>query len=99
MTQQVGFSDIYLAAALMSYGVMYSDIDRTDPRRQKFIFEASPLSIVVSEDDIRVTTIRNPSLEEFEKRFVMGTLYFPPGYPESLKKIKTMVHSTYDTKR
>jgi len=96
---QVGFSDIYLAAALMSYGVMYSEIDRTDPRRQKFIFEVSPLSIVISEDDIGISTIRHPSLEEFERRFVMGTLYFPPGYPEALKKIKTMVHSTYDNKR
>lgn len=96
MTQQVGFSDIYLAAALMAYGVNYSAIDRSDQRRQKFIFEVSPQSVVVSEDDIIVKTVMRPTLEEFERMFITGVLYFPPGYPECLKRIKTVVHTTYD---
>ena len=42
-----GFKDMYLAAALLAYDAELSRIDRSDTRRQEFIFAAPPEEIYI----------------------------------------------------
>ena len=84
---------MYLAAALLAYDAELSRIDRSDTRRQEFIFAAPPEEIYIK-SGIAVLRIENPSLEDVETKFIAKTLFFPPSYPDALRRIKSAIHST-----
>ena len=85
-------SDMYLAAALLSYGVELVEIDRSDTHRQKFCFVNELDSIWVENGGI-VTKVNNPSIEDVETKFTAKTLLFPPSYPDAIRRIKSAIHS------
>lgn len=86
-------TDMYLAAALLSYDANYLGTNKEDMNRQKFQFG----------DDIEVPkifivrngvpeTIADPTFEEFRNYFDSFKLLYLPDYPQSLKKLKTIIH-------
>jgi len=86
--------DMYLAAALLAYGAKLKQVDRGDVKRQKFIFvDVKVPSIVISNSDVEVTTIKNPSLDDIETYFIARRLWLPPSYPDSVRNIKSAIHS------
>lgn len=85
--------DMYLAAAFLSYGIQLDSIDRTIPRRQKFIFAKDcPLTIYTVHSGV-VLAVHNATLNDLETNFASETLLFPPNYPDAIKRIKATIHS------
>lgn len=88
--KQIG--DMYLAAAYLAYGCNLVQVNRDNPRRLKFVFDTVPVRIYVLQGGV-VRSEEMPTLDDVEIRFVGRTLCFPPGYDESIKRIKTIIHS------
>jgi len=88
-----GIKDMYLAAALLAYDAELDRIDRSDVRRQEFIFATPPDEIYVK-SGIVVLRIESPTFEDVETKFIAKTLFFPPSYPDALRRIKSAIHST-----
>ena len=92
--------DMYLAATLLAYGAEISKVDQSDTFRQKFYFSglSSSGQHLVEEvyklEGITVLRIETPDFDTIENLFTCGKLMFPPTYPESLRRIKTRIHST-----
>ena len=81
--------DIYLAAALLSLGAVYEGADRTDPKHMQFRF--SPRN--AQSDAIPSVAVQD--LGAIEAQWVNGTLTVNgPKYAESIKRMKSIVHSS-----
>jgi hypothetical protein len=91
MVNQKCIVDMYLAAALLSYGAKLISVDRKDKRRQKFYFENS-VSHIWSFNGTDVKKIPNPTLEEVECEYLGKTLMFQPNYTDSIRSIKSAIH-------
>ena len=86
--------DMYLAAAMLSYGADLMRVDRSDQRRQKFVFRETMLpSIIISSDDVMVVPFLQARLEDIETYFIGKRLWFPPSYPDCIRNIKSAIHS------
>lgn len=85
--------DMYLAAAFLAYGIPLTNVDRSLPRRQKFVFTKDcPLTIHTVHSGI-VLAVHDATLDDIETNFVSDTLMFPPSYPDAIRKIKSAIHS------
>ena len=86
--------DMYLAAAFLAYGASLKKVDRGDVRRQKFVFSQTILpSIIISDDDISVRSFAMATLDDLETYFIARRLWLPPSYPDSVRNIKSAIHS------
>jgi len=94
--------DMYLAATLLAYGAEIRRVDQSDRFRQKFYFTGinhsgkNLIQEVYKLDGITVLRIESPDFDTIENLFTCGKLMFPPNYPESLRRIKTRIHSSDD---
>lgn len=85
--------DLYLAAAFLAYKIPLTHVDRSLPRKQKFIFTKScPLTIYTVHSNV-VLAVQNATLEDVELNYASDTLMFPPSYPDAIRKIKSSIHS------
>lgn len=85
--------DMYLAAAFLSYKIPLTSVDRSVPRRQKFIFTKDfSLTIYTLHSGV-VLAIQDATLDDIETNFASDTLMFPPSYPDAVRKIKSAIHS------
>lgn len=91
---QKRISDMYLAAALLSYGVKFTGVDRQDKARQKFRFEGVVPNVVIAEEDVNLVNLKDIPIEEFELHFLARRVWLPPSYPDSVRQIKSAIHST-----
>ena len=84
-------SDLYLISALVSYGLRPQRVDRTNPRRQKFIFdnEKETEVYVFSDGVLHPKTL---TVEVIETYFLSDKLYFPGNYPKTLREIRANIH-------
>ena len=89
--KQIG--DMYLAAALLSYGADLQDVDRTDPRRQKFEFTGQVPNVVIIDSSHATSVLPEVSIREFETLFISKKLMFPPSYPDAIRRIKSAIYS------
>jgi hypothetical protein len=85
--------DMYLAAAFLSYNIPLTSVDRTVPRRQKFIFTKTQSLTIFTLHSGVILSIQDASLEDIETNFVSDTLMFPPSYPDAVRRIKSAIHS------
>jgi len=93
MNDEKYVSDMYLAAAYLSYGAALVGIDKTETRRLKFIFSGTGLSTVYYKTvDGEVEFVNSPTMDDVERLYVAKTLMFPPAYPDSVRTIKTAIH-------
>ena len=82
---------MYLIAALLSYGFERVEIDRTDPKRQRFFIEDGRKSVIIfCNNDVRNEEL---TLDEIESKFMSKQLAFPPTYTDVLKSVKYSIHS------
>ena len=82
MDNEKVIGDMYLAAAFLAYDIPLVRIDRTETRRQRFIFSGGPRRVYIQEDGV-VMLLENPTLEDIETKFISKVLMFPPAYPDS----------------
>ena len=83
---------MYLAAAFLAYGADMDRIDRSDTRRQKFVFTGEVKEIYVMEGTFPVRKV-SPTFNEIEMAFMGHKLMFPCNYTESLRSIKSAIHA------
>lgn len=93
MSDKKQIGDMYLAAALLSYGADLKDIDRTDSRRQKFCFAGTVLNVIVINPDLSIERLPEVSIDEFETLFISKKLLFPASYPDAIRRIKSAIYS------
>jgi hypothetical protein len=87
-------SDMYFAAALLAYGTSFGGVDKQDPKRQQFMFDdVVPFALIFGEDGVSVIRINTPTIHQMELYYTSRTLWFPPTYPDSLRSIKSIIHS------
>jgi len=85
--------DMYLAAAMIAYGVPLLRVDSTNPKRQLFIFRNVQLpSIIISSDDVVVMPLHNATVEDLDTYYISGRLWLPPSYSNSIKNTKSILH-------
>jgi len=92
MDEEKVIGDMYLAAAFLAYELPLVRIEKSEPRRQKFIFSGGCRRIFVQESGV-VMMHENPTLEDIETKFIAKTLMFPPSYPDAIRRIKSSIHS------
>lgn len=90
--ETAGIADMYLAAAILSYGADLKGIDRSDPRKQKFEF-VNTITKVYLLNDGKVEEVESPSFDLLESKFIGRSLMYLPNYADCLKRVKAALHS------
>lgn len=87
MIDNLEFTDMYLIAALLSYGFEVSYQDRKNTNRQKFYFTDSDKTVYVKtlDGDVHQEVL---SLEDMRLYFMSKRLLLPGSYPDILKGLK-----------
>lgn len=80
-------SDMWLAAASISYGLIIQKVDRSDVRRVRFEF-GGKLNTVYWMQNGSMMQETNPQWEWFRLRYQDRSLMYPGTYPVDLKTIK-----------
>lgn len=93
MNNEKQIGDMYLAAALLAYGAKLIRVDKSDTKHQKFIFAEATIPRVYTISDITILAIVNPTLAQIESSFISKELMFPPTYPDTVRNIKSLIHS------
>jgi hypothetical protein len=84
-------SDMYLAAAFLSYDVELISIDRSNKRRQRFCFGQDIDHIWIMDGGMAVK-VNSPSVDDVKTKFTANTLLYPPSYPAAIRRIKSAIH-------
>lgn len=92
LNEQRALSDMYLVSALVAYGIRPVRIDRSNPRRQKFIFnlDVDVPVFVGNSDRCELSTL---NVDEIETHYMVRSLFLPPNYVDALREIRATVHS------
>ena len=85
--------DMYLAAILVSYGSLITNIDKTDPKKQFFHFDKLPTQIYVCNEDGDPFHLEISKLAEMKSYFNSKKLYFPPNFVDCLRSVKSYLYS------
>lgn len=94
MTKRIG--DMSLAAALLAYDTELKDINKSNKNRQLFEF-SDPVPFIFILDHETPIKVMRPTIDQVETFFISQMLMFPPSYPDSLRRIKSSIHSdSYD---
>ena len=88
----ISINELYLAATLLAYGAKLEDIDKTDKKRQKFIFSEDPIEEIWVQSGHSILRIENPNIETIKTKFIAGVLVFPPNFVDAIRKVKSAIH-------
>jgi hypothetical protein len=88
----VEIQDMYLAALLLSYNFEYDGVDKSDPKRQKFLFSDGTKPVWEQETSQDVGLVMM-SVADVENAYIDQRILFPPNFPDALKRIKYVIHS------
>lgn len=86
-------TDMYLAAALMAYGAELDRVDKSDKRRQRFVFIGEIGKILVYADNGFYLIMEKPVFADVKSKYEAKRLFFPPSYPDAVRSIKSAIHS------
>jgi hypothetical protein len=87
----VSISDMYLAAALTSFGHCYDHIDRSE-KRLKFMFPDKQTKVYLLREGT-IAVLEYLYLEQVQAAYTSGQLMFLPDYPDKIKRIKSAIHN------
>lgn len=85
--------DMYFAAALISYGLRYLRIDRTNVNRQKFVFPNTELEVLIDDEEFSSPTWQTLPIDQLEAHYHSQTLMYPGRFPECVKEIKNSIRA------
>ncbi len=91
MSESIKTGDMYLAALLMSYGNELVSIDRSNPKRQKFVFLYDTMKNVFVLDGQEVSVVSDMGYDEFVVEYVSRRVLFPPTYLDNLRRIRSLL--------
>jgi hypothetical protein len=86
--------NMYLAAALISYGADYKGVDRQDRLNQAFKFgkELGVPKIYLLQNG-QISELPSPNFDQFDIAFTSLSLMFPPSFVDAVKRVKAIIHS------
>ena len=90
----MNISDMYMAAAFLSYGAELVHIDKTNPSRQVFEFTGEVEQIFVFAGGNQILRIETPTFEEIKTKFIGRKLVYPPEFVDSIRRIKSAIHDS-----
>ena len=85
-------TDMYLASALHAYGFTLTRVDKSNYKRQKFYFSGEVNEVYTLDGVVPLRRV-DPSIDDIEMWYIARKLIFPPSYPDSIKSIKSAIHS------
>jgi len=85
-------TDMYLTAALMSYGAELSRVEKDNPKRQVFYFVDAPIKVWKEVDSDTITRMELADLSQVELLFRSKKLVFLPDYHNFIRDTKSMIH-------
>ncbi len=88
-----GISDMYMAAAVIAYGAIISNIDSEDQKRKRFFFDDGVENVYIINEKGDVIKKDYLTISEFERYYLLKRLLFPPSYPDAIRQIKTVIYS------
>ena len=86
-------SDMYMAAAFLSYGAELSGIDKSNPSRQVFEFDGEVEQIFVFAGN-QILRIQTPTFEDIKTKYIGRNLVYPPEFVDSIRRIKSAIHDS-----
>jgi hypothetical protein len=90
-TKQI--NDMYLVAALLSYGAELVKVDKENPNRQMFHFKDEAIKVWKLLNDDMVTRMEFADLDQVSLLFRSKRLIFLPNYHNFIKDVKSMIHA------
>ena len=90
-TKQV--NDMYLVAALLSYGAKLEKVDRENPKRQIFHFSDARIIVWEKISTNIISQVEFSDLEQVEILFRSKRLMFLPDYHNFIRDTKSMIHA------
>ena len=90
----MNISDMYMAAAFLSYGADLVSIDKSNPSRQVFEFGGEVEQIFVFAGGNQILRIETPTFEEIKTKFIGRKLVYPPEFVDSIRRIKSAIHDS-----
>lgn len=85
-------SDMYLAGALKAAQIEILEVDRTNERRQEFIFKEGPNTVWILEDG-QVAKVEYADLDQIEMAYRCGKLMVSAeDYANGLRSVKNMLY-------
>ena len=89
----IEIQDMYLAALLLAYGFDYRGVDKSDQKRQRFLFNDGRKFVwTIYGDDLDPKT-ESYNIDNVIAGYIAQEVLFPANYPEALKRIKYVIHS------
>lgn len=85
-------SDMYLASIVIAYGGEIDVVDKSDEKRQVFIFKSLPSTVWVLENDY-VTKAIVKTVGEIKALMVSNKLMYPPNFVTAIKSIKSYIYT------
>jgi len=85
-------SNMYLAGALKAAQIEILEVDRTNERRQEFIFKEGPNTVWILEDG-QVAKVEYADLDQIEMAYRCGKLMVSAeDYANGLRSVKNMLY-------
>lgn len=85
-------SDMYLAGALKALACEIVEVDKTNPRRQEFVFKQKPHTVWILEDNT-VSKVEYADLDQVELAYRCGKLMVTAeDYANGLRSVKNMLY-------
>lgn len=85
-------TDMYFAATLLSYGSTLKDIDKTDERKQVFIFNDEPMKVWKYEDG-SMSLMEVLDIGQVELLYRSKKLAYLPTHNDAIRDIKSMIYN------
>lgn len=87
----IPISDMYLASVLISYGYAYERVDRSNPRRLKFMFQDKPCKVYILVDG-EIAILEYKYIDQIEAAFHSKALMVMPRVFDDIRGIKSVIH-------
>jgi len=98
MIETKEFTDMYLIAALLSYGFELVDLDRSNVNRQTYNFDNKETTVYVITSNGEVVA-EIADLFDVKRYYSARTLLYPGSYPDVLKDLKQEIISYRNDKK
>jgi len=85
-------NDMYFCAALLNYGMELDKIDAENKNRMIFHFIDMPVKVWKKDNEI-VSQVELLDLDQVELLYQSDRLMFLPTYHDSVRKMKSIIHS------
>ena len=89
----IAVSDMYLVAALISYGFQFEKVNRENPKRVEFLFPDKASTVYILQDGA-ISVLEFLGIEQIKSAYTCKTLMFLPGVFDVIRSVKGIIYDT-----